>query len=68
MGVVLLTPFMKLYCSSFLGDMEGARSNAIGAITLNITGIIIGLTVIPIVQLGAGSENLQPFYILQIHL
>ena len=48
-GVVLLTPFMKLYCSSFLGDMEGARSNAIGAITLNITGIIIGLTVIPIV-------------------
>ena len=48
-GVVLLTPFMKLYCSSFLGDMEGARSNAIGAITLNITRIIIGLAVIPIV-------------------
>ena len=48
-GVVLLTPLILLYFSSFLGDMEGARLYAKAALKLNIFGIVIGLTVIPIV-------------------
>ena len=38
-----------IFDTSFLGDMEAARSNARGALGLNIAGIVIFLSVLTIV-------------------